>query len=69
LADPTSPTDNVWGVDCSRFFRAKLMVRQFTAAYFVNDGTINLMRHVLRGRDRGVLDTLGHTKGGAWRGG
>jgi len=24
------------------------------------------MRHVLRGIDRGVLDTLGYTKGAAW---
>jgi len=25
-----------------------------------------LMRHVLRGLDRGVLDRLGYTKGTAW---
>jgi hypothetical protein len=35
-------------------------------AYFLNDGTLNLIRHVLRGLDRGVLDTLGYTKGAAW---
>jgi len=35
-------------------------------AYFANDGTLNLMRHVLRGLDRGVLDALGYTRGAAW---
>jgi len=25
-----------------------------------------LMRYILRGLDRGVLDTLGYTKGNAW---
>ena len=35
-------------------------------ACFVIEGTLNLMRHVLRGIDRGVLDTLGYTKGAAW---
>jgi hypothetical protein len=28
-------------------------------AYFVTDGMVNLMRCVLRGLDRGALDTLG----------
>jgi hypothetical protein len=36
--------------------------------YFANDGTINLMRHVLRGLDRGVLNALGYTKGSGWPG-
>ena len=35
-------------------------------AYFANDGTLNLMRHVLRGLDRGALDTLEYTRGAAW---
>jgi esterase/lipase superfamily enzyme len=64
LADPSSPTDNVWDVDCSSFFKAD--VRDIHGAYFLTDGTIELMRHVLRGLDRGVLETLGHTKGTAW---
>ena len=34
-------------------------------AYFLTDGTINLMRRILRGLDRNVLNTLGHTKGTA----
>src|SRR6266581_1968799 len=66
LADPSSPTDNVWDVDCSSFFKPDVDGAGILGAYFVHDGTINLMRHVLRGLDRGVLDTLGYTKGAAW---
>jgi len=64
LADPSSPTDNVWDVDCSSFFKSD--VGDIHGAYFLADGTIDLMRHVLRGLDRGVLETLGYTKGSAW---
>jgi esterase/lipase superfamily enzyme len=64
LADPSSPTDNVWDVDCSSFFKSD--VGDIHGAYFLTDGTIDLMRHVLRGLDRGVLGTLGYTKGTAW---
>jgi hypothetical protein len=35
-------------------------------AYFVTDGTIQLMRQILRGIDRGVLERTGATKGNAW---
>jgi hypothetical protein len=35
-------------------------------AYFVTAGTLNLMRQILRGIDRDVLDKLGITKGAAW---
>jgi hypothetical protein len=35
-------------------------------AYFVTAATINLMRQILRGIDRDVLDKLGVTKGAAW---
>jgi esterase/lipase superfamily enzyme len=66
LADPSSPTDNVWDVDCSSFFGPSTDGSAIHGAYFLNDGTINLMRHVLRGLDRGVLDTLGYTRGTAW---
>jgi esterase/lipase superfamily enzyme len=64
LADPSSPTDNVWDVDCSSFFNPN--VQDIHGAYFLTDGTLNLMRYVLRGLDRGVLETLGYTKGTAW---
>jgi hypothetical protein len=35
-------------------------------AYFVTGDTINLMRRILRGIDRDVLEKLGVTKGAAW---
>jgi esterase/lipase superfamily enzyme len=66
LADPSSPTDNVWDVDCSSFFPREVDGAAIHGAYFLNEGTLNLMRHVLRGLDRGVLNTLGYTKGTAW---
>ena len=62
----SSPTDNVWDVDCSSFFPPAVGGAGIHGAYFVNDGTINLMRHVLRGLDRGVLYSLGYIKGTAW---
>ena len=68
LADASSPTDNVWDVDCSSFFSPDVAGAGIHGAYFSNDETINLMRHVLRGLDRDVLDTLGYTKGTAWPG-
>jgi esterase/lipase superfamily enzyme len=64
VAEAASPTDNVWDVDCSSFFEPD--TRDIHGAYFFTDGTLNLMRHVLRGLDRGVLETLGHTRGTAW---
>src|SRR6266705_1268016 len=67
LADPASPTDNVWDVDCSSFFPREVDGAGIHGAYFVHDGTINLMRHILRGLDRGVLDKLGYTKGVDWQ--
>jgi esterase/lipase superfamily enzyme len=63
-ADAASPTDNVWDVDCSSFFEPD--VRDIHGAYFLSDGTLNLMRHILRGLDRGVLQTLGYTRGTSW---
>jgi esterase/lipase superfamily enzyme len=66
VADVSSPTDNVWDVDCSSFFPAETSPQDIHGAYFFNDGTIELMRQVLRGLDRDVLNTLGYTKGTAW---
>jgi hypothetical protein len=68
LADASSPTDNVWDIDCSSFFQPEVGGAAIHGVYFQNDGTINLMRHVLRGLDRGVLDALGYTKGSGWPG-
>jgi len=64
----TSPpaTDNVWDVDCSSFFPASVSGINIHGAYFVTDGTIALIREILRGIDRTSLDSLGFTKGNAW---
>jgi esterase/lipase superfamily enzyme len=59
------PTDNVWDVDCSSFFDANINGENIHGAYFVTGGTIELMRKILRGIDRGVLQTTGATIGSA----
>jgi esterase/lipase superfamily enzyme len=59
-------TDNVWDVDCSSFFPNTVSGEDIHGAYFVTDGTIELMRQILRGIDRGVLQTNGITTGHAW---
>jgi esterase/lipase superfamily enzyme len=59
-------TDNVWDVDCSSFFPASVSGTDIHGAYFVTDGTIELMRQILRGVDRGVLATTGQLTGKAW---
>jgi esterase/lipase superfamily enzyme len=55
LSTPSSPTDNVWDIDCSGFFPATVNGMDIHGAYFVTDATIDLMRQVLRGLDRNVL--------------
>jgi esterase/lipase superfamily enzyme len=59
-------TDNVWDVDCSSFFPASIGGEAIHGAYFETDGVIELMRQVMRGIDRGVLQTTGLTQGKAW---
>src|SRR6266849_10515941 len=59
-------TDNVWNVDCSSFFPKTVSGEAIHGAYFETDGTIGLVRQILRGIDRGVLETTGTTKGKAW---
>jgi esterase/lipase superfamily enzyme len=58
-------TDNVWDIDCSSFFPSNVAGMAIHGAYFVTDGTINLMRQVLRGIDRGVLQNSGVALGKA----
>ena len=58
-------TDNVWDVDCSSFFAPEVSGEDIHGAYFVTDGTIELMRQILRGIDRGVLQATGKTVGSA----
>ena len=58
--------DNVWDIDCSSFFPSTVTGLSIHGAYFRTDGTINLMRSILKGIDRGVLDQLGLTAGRVW---
>ena len=58
-------TDNVWDVDCSSFFAPTVSGQDIHGAYFVTDGTIELMRQILRGIDRSVLVTTKATIGSA----
>ena len=66
LAYELPATDNVWDVDCSSFFSPKMSGESIHGAYFETPGTIELMRQILRGIDRGVLQTTGVTTGHAW---
>jgi hypothetical protein len=59
-------TDNVWDVDCSSFFPASVSGTDIHGAYFTQPGTIELMRQILRGIDRGVLKTTGQLDGDQW---
>jgi hypothetical protein len=59
-------TDNVWDVDCSSFLSKDLSGTDIHGAYFVTDGTIELMRELLSGIDRGVLKSTGKLTGKAW---
>jgi esterase/lipase superfamily enzyme len=59
-------TDNVWDVDCSSFFSPDVGGEAIHSAYFKTDGTLQLIREVLWGCDRRVLETRGIAKGDAW---
>jgi esterase/lipase superfamily enzyme len=59
-------TDNVWDVDCSSFFPPSVGGNAIHGAYFETPDTVELMRKILRGIDRTVLQTLGATTGKAW---
>jgi esterase/lipase superfamily enzyme len=59
-------TDNVWDVDCSTFFPGDVGGEAIHGAYFDTQGTIELMREILRGIDRGVLQAKGVTTSDAW---
>jgi esterase/lipase superfamily enzyme len=66
LVDAPPATDNVWDVDCSSFFPPSVAAEDIHGAYFKTAGTIELIRQVLRGVDRGVLETMGLLQGTAW---
>ena len=63
---PPTGTDNVWDVDCSSFFPPDVNTWLIHGAYFYHDGTLALMRQVLRGIDRDVLDATGALEGDLW---
>ncbi|HKS05161.1 MAG TPA: alpha/beta hydrolase [Gemmatimonadaceae bacterium] len=62
--DPTSAKpDNVWQVDCTPFFdKDPKHSKPIHSGYFENPRTRELMREVLRGTDRGVLESRGVTR-------
>jgi esterase/lipase superfamily enzyme len=56
-------TDNVWDVDCADFFPSdKVTAVNVHGAYFYTPDTIELIRQILRGIDRGVLEKSGATR-------
>ena len=59
-------TDNVWDVDCSSFFPGSVSGEAIHGAYFDTPETIDLIRQILRGIDRGVLKATGATISRAW---
>ena len=69
ISTTLAATDNVWDVDCSSFFPPGVTGENIHGAYFgidgVTDGTIELMRQILRGIDCGVLNAFGATTGSA----
>lgn len=56
---PPSGKDNVWDVDCSALIPPKVSGNQMHGAYFEHKKTVDLMREILRGLDRGVLAARG----------
>jgi esterase/lipase superfamily enzyme len=65
---PPDGKDNVWDIDCSGFFPPSVGGMAIHSAYFDAAGTLALMRDILRGIDRSVLDTLGRTQSTTWIG-
>jgi esterase/lipase superfamily enzyme len=63
---PPTGKDNVWQVDCSSFFPEGVSGMAIHSAYFETKETVSLIGDILTGIDRGVLETLGKTKGNAW---
>lgn len=66
LVNTPPETDNVWDVDCSTFFPGSVGGMDIHSAYFEFDGTITLMKQILQGIDRGILDRTSQTKGTVW---
>jgi hypothetical protein len=66
VARPPAGKDNVWDIDCSGFFPPSVSGMDIHVAYFGQYGTIPLMRAILRGIDRSVLQSTGVTAGTVW---
>jgi esterase/lipase superfamily enzyme len=67
--EPPPGKDNIWQVDCSSFFPDSVSGMDVHSAYFGEYGTLPLMRGILRGLDRLVLQSQGLTEGTAWQAG
>jgi len=63
---PPTDKDNVWDNDCSGFFADNVPGLKIHGAYFDTPAVMKLVGDILRGIDRGVLDSLGETKGDLW---
>lgn len=55
LAKDPPPSSNVWDADCSRLIPDDVSSAAVHSAYFDADRTLALMRDVLQGIDRGIL--------------
>jgi hypothetical protein len=64
---PPTDKDNIWDIDCSGFFPPGVGGMDIHSAYFGPYGTLPLMRNILKGLDRSVLETLGLTKSSVWQ--
>jgi hypothetical protein len=58
--------ENVWDINCSSFFPDTIAGMDIHSAYFETEGTLSLIRDVLRGLDRKVLKTLDRLEGDVW---
>jgi esterase/lipase superfamily enzyme len=63
---PSGGVDNVWDVDCSTLIPKSFGGISVHGSYFETKDVLDLMRQILRGVDRMVLDRLGLLKGTAW---
>jgi esterase/lipase superfamily enzyme len=64
---PPTDKDNIWDIDSSGFFPVAVGGMDIHSAYFGPYGTLPLMRNILKGLDRSVLETLGFTKSSVWQ--
>lgn len=63
LVDKPPQTDNVWDIDCSALFAPGVAADAIHSAYFSTNASIDLIRKILSGVDRGVLVSTGTAPG------